>query len=86
MSGQIRSYDEVLKQILTEPYCGIALGYQEPYYVIYQWGDAPVSTEIIARGLSIADAIHEYEKWKEKNFTPTGKRRKYSWRQPYAES
>lgn len=55
------SAESRLKEVLTEPYCGTALGYEDGEFVIYHWGDAPVCVTITGRGATIKQALDDME-------------------------
>jgi len=55
-----------LKKILGETYGGPSLSVEDDQWVIYNWADAPVNTEIMARGETLAECIRNYKKRKEK--------------------
>ena len=51
-----------LSQILTGDYCGMALGYEQhtQEFIIYAWGDAPVSAMVYGRDKTIEGCIIKY--------------------------
>lgn len=56
--------DERLKVILGGTYGGPSISYEEEaeQFVIYQWGDAPVSETVLARGATIEALVKDYLK------------------------
>lgn len=51
----MKSTEELLRLVLRETYGGPSLSYENGLWVIYRWYDAPVCTDIIARGTELRD-------------------------------
>jgi len=57
----VRKLEDKLKAVLTGEYCGTALGYENGEFIIYHWGDAPVSVMVVGRGKTIQQALVDME-------------------------
>lgn len=49
-----------LAKVLGGTYGGPSLSFQDGKFVIYEWGDAPVSISIIGFGITIAECLDDY--------------------------
>ncbi|RDJ34910.1 MAG: hypothetical protein DWQ19_08735 [Crenarchaeota archaeon] len=52
--------EKELIKILGSDYGGPSLSYQEGKFVIYNWYDAPVGTEVLGCGPTIMQAVRDY--------------------------
>lgn len=57
---------KLAKEILGDPYGGPSISYDKDtkQFLVYVWGDAPVSTGVGGRGKSITAALQDYKKRK----------------------
>lgn len=63
---------KILKKVLGPTYGGPSLSYDDGKFILYSWGDAPVSIEILVSDsdfVSFVQKLHEYqyEKTNKKN-------------------
>lgn len=54
--------ERILKDILGGDYGGPSLSYQGGEFIIYIWGDAPVGSDILARGTDLEAVLISYSK------------------------
>lgn len=54
------SIEDQLKKILGATYGGPSISFQNGEFVLYEWSDAPVSTDILAKGKTLQELINNY--------------------------
>lgn len=54
--------DNLAARILRDSYGGPSLSYENGQFVVYSWGDAPVSINVMGTGSSVYEALKNVPK------------------------
>jgi hypothetical protein len=60
MKNNIQQIESELKELLGDTYGGPSLSFHDGFFILYTWGDAPVSDDEIGRGETIEECLSNY--------------------------
>lgn len=58
----MKKIEKILKAELGSTYGGPSISYENNEFILYVWGDAPVSSDVLARGKTLLELTENIEK------------------------